>query len=520
MPDHNPVCHEYRHRGRSSESLNEWENEGGSLCWPSPAQQSGSSRCVVLDEPQLALIDFLPLGILITNLEGRITYSNLACQTLCGVSASQLLDTDWLEAVDARDRDLLPAAWQGSSAEGHTLTFELRMITSSGQALWTRHSIASLGPRRAPCGRIHTIEDISTIKTSGAAEQAAREELSRERERARVTLESIGDAVISTDANGCVVYLNAVAEDLTGWSREEANGQAFSRVFRVVDSDGGTLARNPAEQAMESREIVQMAANCILLRPDGSELAIEDSAAPILDADGRLAGAVVIFRDRKLSREVTSRMAYLARHDALTGLPNRVAFVEHFDQAIKLAQRHGNRVGLLFIDLRNFKQVNDSLGHEAGDLLLVCLARKLKSCVRSTDLVCRHGGDEFVVLLSEINHPEDAVRVAAKMRKAALNTAEILGRRVGLELSIGISLFPDDGVDLESLMHKADVAMYQVKSGSGTGCGLYQPSVQGSEARITPSVGLQCASAYRQLEHAGSMIDNDDESSRDPSGAS
>ena len=235
------------------------------MCWPSPAQQSGSSRCVVLDEPQLALIDFLPLGILITNLEGRITYSNLACQTLCGVSASQLLDTDWLEAVDARDRDLLPAAWQGSSAEGHTLTFELRMITSSGQALWTRHSIASLGPRRAPCGRIHTIEDISTIKTSGAAEQAAREELSRERERARVTLESIGDAVISTDANGCVVYLNAVAEDLTGWSREEANGQAFSRVFRVVDSDGGTLARNPAEQAMESREIVQISVSFLTM---------------------------------------------------------------------------------------------------------------------------------------------------------------------------------------------------------------------------------------------------------------
>jgi len=182
MPYHNCDCREYRHPGRSSEILNEWENEGGSLRWPSPARQSGSSRCAAPDEPQLALIDSLPLGILITNLEGRITYSNPACQTLCGVSASQLLGTDWLEAVDARDRDLLPAGWQGSSAAGHPLTFELRMITGSGQALWTRHSIASLGPQRASYGRIHTIEDISMIKASRAAEQVAREELSRERE--------------------------------------------------------------------------------------------------------------------------------------------------------------------------------------------------------------------------------------------------------------------------------------------------------------------------------------------------
>lgn len=474
MPDQKPSRHDHCNPGSDPQTLDEWENEGGRVRRLSMLARLGKNQFNEYSEPEIALLDTLPLGILITNLDGEITYSNPACQKLYEASAAELYGTHWFETIDERDRAEIPDRWHDTDDERHPRTFEVRMVTGSGRKIWARHSIASLALSQATDGRIHIIEDISAIKASEQAVKVAREALSQERERARVTLESIGDAVISTDARGQVTYLNAVAEDLTGWTREAAFGEAFSKVFRVVDTDTGEAARNPAERAMESLDIVEIPANCLLLRPDGSELAIEDSAAPILDADGELTGAVVIFRDRKMSRENTEKMAHLARHDALTGLCNRVSFAEHFDQAINLARRHHKQVGLLFIDLDNFKQANDSLGHKAGDRLLRDLSRKLLSCVRNTDLVCRYGGDEFVVLLSEINRPEDAARVAAKIRTAAARPVQIQGRPVGLELSIGISLYPEDGDDLDSLMHRADAAMYHAKFEGGHGYCFYE----------------------------------------------
>jgi len=420
------------------------------------------------------LLDAMAPGVLITNCDGQIIHGNTAFQTLSGISASELFGLHWSRFLDAENGPQFPTALPNSADDEQPLVFDACLMACTGERRWTRHSVVKLDSNQIPSGHVHTIEDISAIKGAEQTATTAHEALLRECERARVTLECIGDAVISTDAGGLVTYLNAVAEDLTGWSREAALGQPFNRVFRVVDSDTGEPARNPAEWAMESLEIVEIPANSLLLRPDGSELAIEDSAAPILDADGHLTGAVVIFRDHKMSRENTTRMAHLARHDSLTGLPNRLAFAEYFEQSISLARRHQRKVGLLFIDLDNFKQVNDRLGHKAGDRLLRDVSRKLTSCVRSTDLVCRHGGDEFVVLLSEINHPEDAGGVAAKIWKAAARPFHIQGHSVELELSIGISLYPDDGDDLELLMQRADAAMYCAKHEGGNEYCFYQ----------------------------------------------
>jgi len=420
------------------------------------------------------LLDAMAPGVLITNCDGQINHGNTAFQTLSGISASELFGLHWSRFLDAENGPQFPTALPNSTDDEQPLVFDACLMACTGERRWTRYSVVKLDSNQIPSGHVHTIEDISAIKGAEQTATTAHEALLRECERARVTLECIGDAVISTDAAGLVTYLNAVAEDLTGWSREAALGQPFNRVFRVVDSDTGEPARNPAEWAMESLEIVEIPANSLLLRPDGSELAIEDSAAPILDADGHLTGAVVIFRDHKMSRENTTRMAHLARHDSLTGLPNRLAFAEYFEQSIKLARRHQKQVGLLFIDLDNFKQVNDRLGHKAGDRLLRDVSRKLTSCVRSTDLVCRHGGDEFVVLLSGINHPEDAGGVAAKIWKAAARPFHIQGHSVELELSIGISLYPDDGDDLELLMQRADAAMYCAKHEGGNEYCFYQ----------------------------------------------
>lgn len=461
MPDYKSTNHEHHHCRRCVDAVVDWENEGGSL-WQTPdANAPGSDPFTGSSDPDFALLDALPLGILITDKLGEITYSNSACQRMSEVSAAALAGFHWCRFVDARDHSAVPHDWHECDGRSQPLTFEVRVVTGSGRRIWTRHSIARLG--RVSGAHIHTIEDIDRTRAAEQARRAALKDLSRERERARVTLECIGDAVISTNAMGRVTYLNSVAEQLTGWSREEAGGEPLDRVFRVIDPDSGEPIDNLATRAMRGLEIVQMPSNCVLLRPDGGELAIEDSAAPILDKTGRLTGAVVIFRDRRLSRENTARMAYLARHDALTGLPNRVAFAEHFDQALKLARRHHKRLGLLFIDLDQFKQVNDRLGHSAGDRLLKELSRRLSACVRDTDIVCRYGGDEFVVLLNEIKQPRDAGRVALKMSVAATEIRHLQGCKSGLELSIGISLYPEDGTEMGTLMQRADVAMYHAK---------------------------------------------------------
>lgn len=477
MLDPKDRSHGFQCSGSHSELLGQWENEGGSTCWTDKADYFGEIHCRPHLEAETTLLDLLPMGIMITNLAGDITYCNPACENIHDVSPLELVGTCWYETIDARDRPVIPFDLSEKSTDRQAPAYEVRSTNRRGAPIWTRRTIARLSPDLGP-GYIHTIEDLSKIRLSEQAAQVARQALSREQERARVTLECIGDAVISTDARGQVAYLNAVAEDLTGWSREAAVGQPFSCVFKVVDSRTGELARNPAERAMESLSTVEMPANCLLQRPDGSELAIEDSAAPIRDADGRLAGAVVVFRDRNMSRKSTTRMAFLARHDVLTGLPNRVAFSERCDQAIELAKRHNNVVGLLFIDLRNFKQVNDSLGHKAGDRLLRYIARGLTACVRRTDMVCRHGGDEFVVLLSEISRADDAGRLATKMRRAAARPMYIHGYPITLDLSIGISLYPDHGGNTETLLRRADTAMYMAKRTSGIDYCFYQEDLK------------------------------------------
>ena len=506
MTQHNPGQDAEGQAAIRSERIGQWENEGGSLPSPYPGKVTVNSPSMLSARVHAALLQALPLPVLMTNNHGLITASNPACQRLYAASAQGLQGQSWQRFIDASDPSASQDRWQEVCSEQNPLRFEARLISRAGRRIWARYTIARLGSDPAEAVYVHTIEDISAIKTSELAVEAASQALSCERERARVTLESIGDAVISTDSSGRVTYLNAVAEELTGWAREAAFGRPFSEVFKVLDSNTGKPANNPAESAMESLAIIQMAPNCLLQRLDGSELAIEDSAAPILDAEGELIGAVVVFRDQKMSRETTARMAHVARHDVLTGLPNRIAFAEHFQQAINLARRNHHWAGLMFIDLDRFKWVNDTLGHEAGDQLLQELSRRLVSCVRSTDLVGRHGGDEFVVLLSQIKRPDDVRKIAAKVQAAAAAPTLVQGELIRLQLSIGISLYPEHGCDMPQLFHCADVAMYQAKLAGGDACALYHAGLDdrphGLSTKSLPSVRQRTDCTAPTPDHA------------------
>lgn len=282
--------------------------------------------------------------------------------------------------------------------------------------------------------------------------------------QAALTLNAIGDAVLSTDLLGKVTYLNPVAERMTGWSRREAQGRPLAEVLRIIDATTRDAARNPLEQAIELDTVVGLTPNCLLIDLDGSETAIEDSASPIRDRGGLVIGAVIVFRDVSEARARSRQAVHLAHHDALTALPNRTLLDDRLQIAMAGARRHGHRLAVMFLDLDRFKQVNDIRGHMAGDTVLQSVAHRLVASVRNTDTVSRQGGDEFVVLLPEIAHAGDAAVSAKKILGAFEAPHDVAPQPLHLTATIGISLYPDDGPDAQTLVRRADAAMYCAKS--------------------------------------------------------
>src|SRR6202171_5909067 len=296
-----------------------------------------------------------------------------------------------------------------------------------------------------------------------------------EKERAQVTLNSIGDAVICTDVSGDITFLNLVAEKMTGWSWQQATSLPMAEVFRILDATTRMVVPNPMDRAVGQDRTVHLPANSILIRRDGFEIPIEDSVAPIHDREGQATGAVMVFHDVSETRGMPLQMAHSAEHDFLTGLPNRMLLNDRVSQAIALAARHMKRVAVLFLDLDGFKHINDSLGHPIGDKLLQSIAKRLVDCVRNSDTVSRQGGDEFVVLLSDMEQPEDAAVTARRILQAVAEAYPIDRHDLHVTASIGISVYPDDGLDAETLIKNADIAMYQAKENGRQSYQFFKP---------------------------------------------
>jgi diguanylate cyclase (GGDEF)-like protein/PAS domain S-box-containing protein len=307
--------------------------------------------------------------------------------------------------------------------------------------------------------------------------KAMDEALFVEKERAQVTLNCIGDAVICTDIMGNVTFLNLVAEKMTGWAREEAAGKPIGEVLRILSSPGRETTPDPMEIAVQQNRIVHLPPNCILIRRDGFEIPIEDCVAPIHDRQGKATGAVIVFRDVSAAQTMAQQMAHSAQHDFLTGLPNRMLLNDRVNQAIILAQRHSKLVAVLFLDLDGFKHINDSLGHPIGDKLLQSIAKRLVDCVRSADTVSRQGGDEFVVLLSEVEQSEDPAITARRLLQAVAEAHSIDNHELHVTTCIGVSAFPGDGLDAETLIKNADTAMYQAKENGRQSYQFFKPAM-------------------------------------------
>ena len=288
-------------------------------------------------------------------------------------------------------------------------------------------------------------------------------ELAGQHELTRVTLHSIADAVITTDAAGRVQYMNPVAEQLAGWRTDEAAGRPIERVLTILDEATRRPAINPVERSLSENRAVGLAGDLVLVSRDGSEHGIEDTAAPIRGSDGSLLGAVLVFRDVTEKRRQAHALTYRATHDKLTGLANRGEFESQLNRLLDSARGSGLQHALMAIDLDRFKLVNDACGHAAGDLLLRQVSALLRQCVRSRDIVARLGGDEFGVLLEQCT-VEQAGRVAQQIcdRVAGLRFVHD-GRSFGVGASVGLVPLDARWVDPAAALQAADGACYGAK---------------------------------------------------------
>lgn len=312
-----------------------------------------------------------------------------------------------------------------------------------------------------------------------AREAEAERALAEEKERLRITLRGIGDAVLEIDRQGNVTALNPVAEAMTGWRQCEAAGRPLRGVFRVVDAGTGEACADPARRAMTEDRTVGLEGHCVLVRRDGSRIAVEQSAAPVRDGEGRVAGAVMVFRDIHQRRGAGCRLAWLARHDGLTGLGNGVQLREQLGQAVALTRRNRTRGALLFVNLDGFRAINASLGRVVGDHVLQSVGLILADRMRATDMVCRRGADEFAIVLTQIRRPDDAAQVAEALLAGFSSPLGIDGHTIRVRPRIGITLFPEDGEEPQALLDHGSVALYHARANGEAGYGFCRGDANG-----------------------------------------
>lgn len=315
--------------------------------------------------------------------------------------------------------------------------------------------------------RSHRADQLERINQDLNQEIAERKSIERklfaEKELAQITLEAIGDAVITTDVKGNIQYFNPVAEQLTGWKTSEVKGLPLTDVFNIVNEITRRAVENPLHQVLRSGQIVSLAHNTILIARDGTEYPIEDSAAPIRASNGEIMGVVLIFHDVTQSRYLARQLSWQANHDDLTGLFNRRTFERQLTDAIVGARSQKQHHVLCFLDLDQFKAVNDTCGHAAGDELLCQVTRLFQERVRVTDTLARLGGDEFGLLLHQCSLAQ-AEQVAEALRQQIQEFEFIWqGKVFTIGVSIGLAEINADSKNLNTVLSAADAACYAAK---------------------------------------------------------
>ncbi len=365
---------------------------------------------------------------------------------------------DWRTLVHSDDMSRVQAAIRDHVA-GKTPIFESmhRMRHATGEWRWV---ISRAKAKVDDKGRLLRLVGVELDVTERKLYEEA---LFREKESAQITLQSIGDGVITTDAKGVIDYVNPVAEALTGWRLEDGQGRAIEEIFRAFHEETCEPLENPLAVAIRRTRSIKSVRPMLLIRRDGNEIYVESTASPIRDGSGAVSGGVLVFHDVSEARELNRRLSYHASHDVLTGLVNRREFENRMERALKSAKARETSYALCCLDLDQFKIVNDTCGHSAGDALLGQVGALLKSKVRWRDTLARLGGDEFGILLESCSLDE-AMRTAETLREAVRNfkfTWEERTFRLGA--SIGVVPISADNADVASVLSAADSACQAAK---------------------------------------------------------
>ncbi len=444
------------------------------------------------------LLEAAPDGMVVVDKEGKIVLLNAQAEKQFGYRRDELLGESVTDIIPEGFAERLIADGTRTAAEAFAQQI------GSGIELHGRRKDRSefpieimLSPLESAEGMLVTaaIRDITARKT---AEQF----LAEMEAKYRGLLEAAPDGMVVVNQDGKIVLLNAQAEKQFGYRRDELLGESVTDIIpegfaeRLIADGTRTAAEALAQQIGSGIELHGR-------RKDRSEFPIEIMLSPLESTEGMLVTAAIrdiatrknaeanlvqkvealnrsneeLVRLAHAARTMARQMTHAAEHDALTGLPNRLLLNDRIGQAIAFAQRHENQVAVLFLDLDGFKHINDSLGHPTGDKLLQSLAERLVQCVRATDTVSRQGGDEFVVLISEINHPEDAISMSRRLLQVVAGANSIEMHDLHITASIGVSIYPDDGRDAETLIKNADTAMYHAKENGRQSFQFFTPAM-------------------------------------------
>jgi diguanylate cyclase (GGDEF)-like protein/PAS domain S-box-containing protein len=415
------------------------------------------------------LFESMMEGVYQTSRDGRILVANPAFVNLMGYASAEELYQIPVGSLywNAGDRETFVRRVE---SDGELRNEEYVLRRKDGSMLVVLDSSRVVRDKQ---GRISGYEGTLTDITERKKAETA---VFQAKERAQITLQSIGDAVITTDSEGRIDYMNPVAESLTGWESREAEGQLIGEVLTVVDESTREAAESPVMRCLREGQVLGLAEHTVLLNRRGQELAIQDSAAPIRDRAGNLIGAVMVFHDVSKERRLHRALHYQASHDALTGLINRREFENRLTAAVENARQDAAvRHALLYLDLDQFKLVNDTCGHPAGDQLLKQITGVLQSRVRNGDTLARLGGDEFGILLQSCSL-DQALRIAEGLRQAIRDFRFIWQDGV-LEVgaSIGIVEISSETPTVANVMSAADVACYSAKDLGRNRVQLYKP---------------------------------------------
>ena len=377
--------------------------------------------------------------------------------------------SDFLALVHPEDRGFLVERMQQRVDRCAPYQLEYRVILADGNVRW-------IG-----CRGMLVCEDGCPVRTLGlvwddSSRKHQETRLFEQKELAEVTLGSIGDGVIATDSRGRIRFMNRVAEELTSWNAEQADGVDIDHVVRLLDEADGSAMENPVQRCLRERHAIGVSSRAQLLARDGRRMAIEDSSAPIWSRDGAILGAVVVLHDVTHERRLVHQLSWQATHDPLTGLINRRAFEVAVADALRNAKDDGHHHALLYMDLDRFKIVNDTCGHGAGDLLLQTLSRLLQRHMRESDVLARLGGDEMGAILSFCPLPR-ALVLADELRQTVKDFRFIWGERVfEIGVSIGMVEISEHSKSMTELLVAADQACYMAKEQGRNRVHLYRES--------------------------------------------